>query len=147
MGTFRGYFTDFSVKGEIHSSVGDVATDITYKQLGTNNAGYAGILTSPDLDLGKLIGNKTIGTTSFDLQLAGSGLDAQSLNSSISGQIGHISYADYDYKNIVLDGKVALGFNHLATNIKRAQCRIHCRSRWMGRSEEIKTIKRSYNYI
>jgi hypothetical protein len=109
MGTFRGYFTDFAVKGDIHTSIGDVATDLTYKQLGTNNAAYAGMLTSPDLDLGKLIGNKTIGTTSFDLQLAGSGLDAHSLNSSISGQIGHISYADYDYKNIVLDGKVALG--------------------------------------
>jgi len=109
IGTFTGYLTDFAVKGEIHTSVGDVATDITYKQLETKDVAYAGTLISPNLDLGKLIDNTKIGTASFNLKLAGTGLEAQSLNSSISGQIGHIAYEGYDYKNIVLDGQVAQG--------------------------------------
>lgn len=108
-GIFRGYFTDFAVRGDLQTDVGDLATDLTYKQLDAGSAAYAGTVISQNLNLGKLLKNEKLGTTSFDLAVSGKGLDSKSLNSTIVGSIGHISYDGYDYKNITLDGNVAQG--------------------------------------
>ena len=43
--------------------------------------------------------------------------------------------------------EVGDSINHMVANTKRSQCRIHCRTRWLESTKEIKIIKRIHIYI
>ncbi len=103
-GTFVGFINDFKIKGDLTSAVGDAAAALHYRQPQNGIARYQGTLRSDNIDLNKLLEIDKVGSTSFDLQVSGKGLTAKILSASISGDIHHIGYSNYDYKNIAVNG-------------------------------------------
>ncbi|MDB4160843.1 hypothetical protein N9772_00565, partial [Bacteroidia bacterium] len=103
-GTFIGYIDDLKINGDLTSAVGDAAAALHYSNLQKGMPRYQGTLKSDNIDLNSLLGIDKVGGTSFDLQVSGKGLTAKTLSASISGDIHHIGYSNYDYKNIAVNG-------------------------------------------
>jgi len=106
VGTFFGYLDDFKTKGEANTSIGDLTVSIAYSQKSDRTPTYSGTLKSENIDLKSLLDDAHFGTTSFDLNIDGKGLSANTLATTLSGSVYHFGYADYDYQNIRVDGNV-----------------------------------------
>ncbi len=106
-GTFLGYLDDFTAKGKASTTIGDLSLDVSYSQKADSIPAYSGTLQSDNLNLKSLLDDQALGTTSFDLSIRGKGLSASTLTTTLSGSVHHFGYANYDYKNIRIDGNVA----------------------------------------
>lgn len=107
VGNFTGYFSDFDVKGNVKTDVGDAFAHLHYVQLPKNNAKYQGKIASENLDLNKLLNLSYLGVAAFDLELDGSGLSLETIKTNISGTVNQFVYNGYNYQNINLRGDVS----------------------------------------
>ncbi len=103
-GSFTGSISDFKLAGNLTTDIGNAEAQVHYRQPKNGIVQYDGTVRSDDINLGKLLEINTVGNTSFDLQINGQGLTAKTLATSISGDIYHINYNKYDYKNINVNG-------------------------------------------
>lgn len=103
-GNFIGRISDFKMNGSLDADIGNTTTTLWYRQPKNGIVRYDGSFQSENINLSKLLDIKTLGTTSFDLQINGQGLTAKTLATTISGDIFHINYNNYDYKNIAVNG-------------------------------------------
>jgi hypothetical protein len=106
-GTFNGLLTDFTTDAEIGTDVGSMTAQVHYTLLANNNATYAGEISSTNLDLEMLLGQRKLGTTAFDLSLNGSGLTFETLKSNVEGTISQFTFGGYQYQNMRVNGDVS----------------------------------------
>lgn len=104
LGTFIGFVDDFKINGDLTSDVGRANALLHYYQSKKGIASYEGTLKSDHIDLKKLTGIDQLGGTSFDVQVNGKGLTAETMSASVNGKIHHIGYTTYNYKNIAVNG-------------------------------------------
>lgn len=109
-GDISGYFTDLVTYGQIHTDLGTIKTDV---KLSTNNKkgtfSYSGSIKTQHFNLGKMLSNNKIGETSFNLLINGSHTPKQYPAIIMKGVISAITYSEYTYHNITLDGEYKQG--------------------------------------
>ncbi|MDB5010553.1 MAG: hypothetical protein JWQ06_1342 [Mucilaginibacter sp.] len=106
-GRFTGVQNDFVAYGTFKTSLGRFDPDINLK---INKAGipsYSGKMDAYNFDLGKLINVGTIGRTTFNASINGSGDALKNLNEKINARIKYFEFKNYKYNNLVVNGTFA----------------------------------------
>jgi len=106
-GTIQGNQYDITSRGVLNSDAGMVQTNARI-QFNTDytDAEYEGSVRLDSFELGYVLQDTSIGTTSLALQGEGNGLQADSLRVKVAGTVQAFEYRDYLYKNLVIDGLV-----------------------------------------
>ncbi|UIR56458.1 translocation/assembly module TamB [Sphingobacterium sp. SRCM116780] len=101
-GDLNGQYNNFQIQGSIKTDLGLVSTKsvLNFK----NKIQYAGLYQSKSFDLGKLLENKLLKTTGFDLNLKGSGTSSQTLALDVNGKLENFFFRDYTYRQIPVKG-------------------------------------------
>lgn len=91
----------------IDTQIGVVEADMSMTHVNeVDNADYIGNLVFEEFDLGTLINDPMVQTTSFNLDVDGSGFTLENLNSRIKGEIFNITYNDYVYEDLEVLGNL-----------------------------------------
>lgn len=109
-GEISGYFTDLVTYGQLHTSLGNVKTDL---KLSSDKAkglfAYSGAVKTEEFELGKLVSNEKLGDITFNLNVHGRHMDKQLPVVELKGLIASMDYSRYKYENITLDGEYKKG--------------------------------------
>ena len=113
LGNFRitgtSYITDTTIDAnlKINTDLGIIVSDMKMTHVDDiDNANYIGNVVFDEFDLGALLNDPTVKTTSFDLDVDGKGFTVENLSTQISGDVFHIEYNDYNYQDIYVSGKL-----------------------------------------
>ncbi len=100
--------TTLITKGVFVTALGDAEIDLTLLDyLDIEKANYKGEFALKKFDLGTLINDKKVGTTSINLEIDGNGFTQETLQTKLSGAITDVSYNGYNFHNIVVLGDLS----------------------------------------
>lgn len=105
-GNFTGFIKDFVANGIIHTNLGTLKTDLNIKLPKGKEPIYSGTLAAEYFKIGSLLNDNSLGATSFNVQLLGSGFSAKNRNTTINGNVDFIDYKGYRYKKINVKGNL-----------------------------------------
>lgn len=110
-GDISGYLSQLTTHGTLLTDVGSIQANVTmHSDTITHLRSYSGKIISPELNLGALLDQeKTLGNTTFDIELKGFKCHDGKAESYIKGNISSLTYKQYEYRNIMLDGKYTPG--------------------------------------
>lgn len=104
-GEISGYLRELVMYGSMHTSCGQVRTDV---KLSSNKEKhlftYSGSIKTDNFDLGTLLSEKKIGKIAFNLDIQNIIKQNQTPSINMKGLISSIEYANYKYENITIDG-------------------------------------------
>lgn len=107
-GNFSGFLSDFVTFGTLESSMGTLTTDILVTPEKDGNIFYSGKIETTDFMLGKLFRDKKLGEITFNGKADGRyNPQNDKISGLFKGNIAHIDYKSYNYKNITIDGKLS----------------------------------------
>ncbi len=109
-GEVSGFLTDLVMYGRVQTDVGILRTDLKFtsdKQAG--NVAYSGALQTQDFRLGTLLANRKLGDITFNVSVEGQSQLGQYPTLIARGVIDSITYSDYTYRQITLDGEYRNG--------------------------------------
>ncbi len=96
---------DFALTSEI----GKVKSVLSMTNINfIDKASYVGNVKSENFNIGILLGKKDLGKVTSDLEVEGIGFTEKYLNTSVKGSVSKITYNNYTYENLVLNGKFKL---------------------------------------
>ena len=107
--TGTSYITESTIDADIkiYTALGLIVSDMRMKQVDDiDNASYVGNIVFDEFDLGILLNNPKIKTTSFDLDVNGRGFTLDNLSTQVTGEVFHIDYNDYTYNDVDVSGKL-----------------------------------------
>jgi hypothetical protein len=124
-GRFTGLQNDFVAYGTFKTQLGRFDPDINLKINKAGTPSYSGKIDASNFDLGTLIDDNTIGRTTFNANVKGSGDALKNLNENVAANISYINFKGYDYKNVAITGtfikkKIAAKLNINDKNINLA---------------------------
>ena len=109
-GKFTGFHNDFVAYGNLSTALGFASTDLNFK---TNKkdktTGYSGRLALSNFNAGTFLGVKNVGKVSLNIQVEGSGFKLDEMKETASGTISQLEFKGYNYRNLVLNGKMEKG--------------------------------------
>ncbi|HEY0262864.1 MAG TPA: AsmA family protein, partial [Chitinophagales bacterium] len=106
-GDLDGFVSDFVAHGNLLTDIGNAQSDLNFKyNPKTTAAAYTGNLHLQEFDLGKWFNDSTIGVVSANAEVNGKGVKLTTLDTKIDGTIESFVYKNYDYRNIVMNGRV-----------------------------------------
>ena len=110
-GDISGYLNQLTTHGTLLTDVGSIRANVTmHSDTLTHLRSYSGKIISPELQLGTLLNQeKTLGNTTFDIELQGFKYHDGKAESYIRGVISSFTYKQYEYRNIMLDGQYTPG--------------------------------------
>ena len=110
-GDISGYLSQLTTHGTLLTGVGSIQANVTmHSDTITHLRSYSGKIIGPELNLGALLDQeKTLGNTTFDIELKGFKYHDGKAESYIKGNISSLTYKQYEYRNIMLDGKYTPG--------------------------------------
>lgn len=110
-GDISGYLNQLTTHGTLLTDVGNIRANVTmHSDTITHLHSYSGKIISPELNLGMLLNQeKTLGNAAFDIELQGFKYNNGKAESYIKGNISSLTYKQYEYRNIMLDGKYTPG--------------------------------------
>jgi len=103
-GRFSGLQNDFVAYGTFKTKLGRFDPDINLK---INKAGipaYSGKLDTYAFDLGNLLDEETLGRTTLNANIQGSGDDLKNLTEKLDARIKAIDFKGYNYQNLTVNG-------------------------------------------
>lgn len=104
-GKFDGLIKDFTTYGQFKTALGIVSSQLSIQLADkTKDINYHGKLSTQSFDLGELIGINNFNKLSMDLNIDGKGIELKTINSKMKGTVHSISFQNYHYKNIELNG-------------------------------------------
>lgn len=105
-GSFTGFINDFVAYGSFKTGLGNLKSDLNVSSSAASSViAYTGKLSADQFQLGKLLESEAIlGSTSFDLSVIGEGLDFESMQAELKGDVQSIEINKYRYQNIKLNG-------------------------------------------
>lgn len=111
-GRFDGFFQDFVTDGKIRTNLGTSSMDMRLDlKPGLRQARYSGKIELVNFELGRWTDNPDLGTISAVGQVReGVGLTADAARATLEGTIGSLTYKDYVYRNVLLNGVVDQNF-------------------------------------
>ncbi|MFT5512307.1 MAG: hypothetical protein ACI8SE_000705 [Bacteroidia bacterium] len=127
-GHLTGFYSDFAADGTLASGLGRLESRINFKLLNDDAATYSGSLKADNFKVGEFLGDKNLGTTTFNFDLEeGYGLTFDNLRTRFKSQIAFVEvngkriqdikanglYTDqkFDGKAWLKDEKLDLTFN------------------------------------
>lgn len=110
-GDISGYLNQLTTHGTLLTDVGSIQANVTmHSDTLTHLHSYSGKIVSPELQLGILLDQeKTLGSTTFDIELQGFKYHNGKAESYIKGVVSSLTYKQYEYRNIMLDGQYTPG--------------------------------------
>jgi hypothetical protein len=108
-GTYKGVYDDFVMKADLQSkNLGKVNGLINVKiGNGADAVNYFGNIDATKFELGKFIDDpEALQTISFKGEIKGDGFKLIGSTIELDGEVASIGFNGYDYKNIVVDGKL-----------------------------------------
>ena len=100
--TAKNLDADFTLTSEI----GNLKSIFTMNNIDfIDKASYIGNIKTDNFDIGKLLNEKNLGKISSDLEVEGVGFTEKYLDTGVKGSVSTITYNNYTYKNLVLNGK------------------------------------------
>lgn len=105
-GQFLGFFKDFVAFGFLDTEAGSLESDLNMKIAAGKPEVYSGKLKATAFDLGKIYETESLGITSFDLTLNGSGLKPENFKALIKGNISEVVANNYHYRDIEVNGNI-----------------------------------------
>jgi hypothetical protein len=103
-GSLKGLQSNLAAKGTFKTQLGRFDPDIKLKMSKTGLPTYSGTVDAFNFDLGTLIGDNTIGRTTFKANIKGSGDELKNLDENVSANIAYFTFKGYQYKNIAMNG-------------------------------------------
>lgn len=100
VGTFNGGLNSFTTDMQLLTSEGNASLDATYRA-GPDTV-YNANISIMDIDVGKILGDTTIGKLSFAAQAQGAGFDPKTAIADIQAKLISAQYLGYDYRDIDL---------------------------------------------
>ena len=107
--TGTSYITESTIEAniKINTVLGLILSDMRMTQVDDiDNAKYVGNIVFDAFDLGVLLNNPKVKTTSFDLDVDGRGFTIDNLSTQVTGEVFHLDYNDYNYQNVDISGKL-----------------------------------------
>ncbi len=107
--TGTSFITDTTIDADIKifTGLGVIVSDMKMTRVDDiDNASYVGNVVFDEFDLGVLLNDEKIKTTSFDLDVNGKGFTLKNLSTQVTGNILHLNYNDYNYQDIDISGKL-----------------------------------------
>ncbi|MBK8491911.1 MAG: hypothetical protein IPL49_13730 [Saprospirales bacterium] len=105
-GSFDGFFTDFVAYGDLRTELGRATMDMKLSG-GQKEPQYSGELALLDFDLKTFTGNPEFGNVTFTSRVIdGKGLTGATANARVEAAIDSMSFRDYMYKNLALEGQL-----------------------------------------
>ncbi|WP_317896576.1 translocation/assembly module TamB domain-containing protein [Aurantibacillus circumpalustris] len=117
-GKFDGFIGDFTTYGNFTNDLGKAKTELSVK-LGTNNKDitYTGKISTENFNLGTLLGQNDFNSLTMNLEVKGRGINVKELKATLVGEVNSITYNNYNYNNIKLNGNISEAlFNGLFTS-------------------------------
>jgi hypothetical protein len=105
-GSFTGFIKDFVTYGTIQTNLGTVKSDLNMKLPPGQQPVYAGNIETDDFKLGEFLGDNTLGSVSLKAKLKGTGFIESKRNVLVDGNISHVDYKNYRYKDIAINGRL-----------------------------------------
>ncbi|TXE20278.1 translocation/assembly module TamB [Psychroserpens burtonensis] len=113
LGDFRitgtSYITDTTIDADIniYTDLGLIVSDMKMTRIDDiDNASYIGNIVFDEFDLGVLLNDPNVKTTSFDLDVDGRGFTLDNLSTQVAGEVFQIEYNNYNYKGVDVSGKL-----------------------------------------
>ncbi|MBW6478363.1 MAG: translocation/assembly module TamB [Bacteroidales bacterium] len=105
-GNLTGFIYDFVAFGRLKTALGEVTSDIAIRSNDDfTSLSYSGSLATRGLDLGTLLDDTdNFGQIAFDMKVAGSGTDLESLDLTMEGLVQKLDFKNYNYRNLELAG-------------------------------------------
>ena len=107
-GLFAGRISSFRTHGNLGTDVGSVGFNAVMQPSAGRRKALGATLSSRNLDIGKLLDNKSIGNADFVVMADGT-FAKGSYDMNVNGNVSHIVFGGYDYRDISVDGNVADG--------------------------------------
>jgi hypothetical protein len=101
-GSFIGFINSFYSDFALQSNIGDVSGKMSFKTPADAQPYYIGSLETNEFNIGHLLQNDMLGIVTANLELAGEGIQMNSMNISAEGNISEITINNYNYTNIDL---------------------------------------------
>lgn len=107
-GKFNGFYNDFVAYGTVKTDLGLITSDLNLKyNKKTNESSFSGHIASSQFNAGVIAKLPDLGKVTMSLDVKGAGLHFEDLNATINGNIEALSYKNYIYRKIDVDGKFA----------------------------------------
>ncbi|TDE28299.1 translocation/assembly module TamB [Flavobacterium ranwuense] len=89
------------------TALGKVTSNLEIQNIDViDKASYLGNVILENFDIGTLFDQKELGSVSLNIDVDGKGFKREYLDTEIKGDISQIDYKNYNYTNIVVDGKL-----------------------------------------
>lgn len=99
-GQLNGMLNNAQFLGNVTSCIGNVSIDLDYtKPNNTKAICLNGNVATQELNIGKLVNNAKLGTTTGDIDF-NLLLNGKKVNGSINGEFAHLNFNNYNYNNI-----------------------------------------------
>ncbi len=106
-GTYKGYFNDFKINGNLQTNFGNINNDLHLTFLKGKEPTYDGYFKTENLEIGKIINQKVIGKLVADGKIKGEGFTLEKLNTTFNGNVSTIETPTYTYTNLKINGTMA----------------------------------------
>lgn len=101
-GSLKGQYNKFKTIGTFHTDIGHIDADGTLDI--RHEISYAGKFKSKKFDLGRITQFKDLGTSGFDLKIAGIGTEPKKLKLDVEGYLSNFSFKNYTYQHVLIKG-------------------------------------------
>jgi hypothetical protein len=108
-GKFNGGINNFKTDLKLKSSSGNATIKALFDRSRKNAERYDAIVNLNRFALGRLLRNDSIGEISLDAKVKGVGLNPETANATVSGNVKQAQFNGYNYTNLILDGSIAFG--------------------------------------
>mgnify|MGYP000418659044 CR=1 FL=1 len=104
-GRMDGFLLDFVTKGKLRTDLGRAESNMKFNfKPGREYGSYSGSFGLQTFQLGKWLDNKDFGAITFNTKIIGQGYSVDEIKAELNGQVKSISFRDYTYKDIQIDG-------------------------------------------
>ncbi|MCB0794248.1 MAG: hypothetical protein KDB88_05885, partial [Flavobacteriales bacterium] len=104
-GNFTGFVNDFTAYGKVRSGIGELNMDVSFGRDGrSGHIRSKGQLATDGFDLGRLLGDATLGAIACDLRIDLSGRDLTDMEGDLEGSIPFIELNGKRVANILASG-------------------------------------------
>ncbi len=107
-----------NISGETLMRIPEGTARISGNYSNLDSIHFNGNLQVNDLQLGKLLQNNQLGNTTFTIRVSGSGSDPNTLNAELDSEFEQLTFKNYDFANLDLNGKIRNGKGNIHLNFK-----------------------------
>ena len=105
-GNFTGFINNFVAFGTVSTAIGKLSLDLSIKPDTTQNTEFNGNISTSNLDLGKLVGTKSIGRISLDAIVKGTSDKNAHISAFTDATISQFEANSYNFSNIKVNGNL-----------------------------------------